>query len=534
MQTRLKFKKTNQTDKKVKQVNKVSRSGILSNLLEISKKMLAEKELDKAITIAINQVIQITNAEHGMIILFKKNGELLFEKARNLDNKDIEHPIFEISRTIIDTVRTNGKPVYLHNALEDPVFKKSKSVDRLKILSIICLPLTYQNKIFGVVYLDNRTVRGAFESETFQFTQNFTDLISLISFRALEQNHLTKQVTLLEQQLRAKYDFESIIGHSTKMMEILQILSQVADTDVPILIEGETGTGKELVARAVHFNSKRREAPLVCVNCGAIPENLLESEFFGHEKGAFTGAFKHHSGKFEQAEGGTIFLDEIDEMSPTLQVKLLRVLQWGEFNPLGSEKVKQCDVRIVAASKTNLLSLVNDGKFRDDLYYRLNLIRMELPPLRERREDILLLADYFFENISNHLNKKAPVLSSTVRQIIKNYQYPGNIRELENIIKRAVILCTGNTIEIEHLPPEVKYDHIGTISQGGKFSLGTFQDNKKEIIENFERNYLQIVLAECKGVVRKAAQKAGMHEKNFYSKLNKYGFQPRTLNNKSK
>jgi len=260
---------------------------------------------------------------------------------------------------------------------------------------------------------------------------------------------------------------------------------------------------------------------LLTVNCAAFPDDLLESEFFGHEKGAFTGAFKSRKGKFEQANGSTIFLDEIDEMSPALQVKLLRVIQWGEFTPLGSDETRKRDVRIVAACKTPLKSLVESGKFREDLYYRLHVFCIKVPPLRERKEDIILLAEHFLKDAAIQMQKDLPKLSVIAKQTLQHYSFPGNVRELENIIRRAVILCKGKTIEPEHFPEEITKSSF-QFEQDNASQFPTFKQAKQKIVDEFERQYLLRVLHESNGVIAKAAQLAGMHTKNFHQKLNKH------------
>lgn len=503
---------------------------MIPQLLEIAKRLLAESDVDELLAFAMDQAIELSGAERGLIIFFNEEGENLFEVARNLQKADINHPEFEVCRTIINRAKNEGVSICLRNALEDPALRQSNSVVRLKVLSVICLPLHHDGSIFGVMYLDNRTMRGIFEADICAFLKEFADFISLAAYRALELKRLQNRQQMLEEELRVRYDFEAIVGHSPKMIEILHTVSQVAETDVPVLIEGESGTGKELVARAIHFNSPRRERSLVCINCGAIPENLLESELFGHEKGAFTGAFQRHKGKFEQADGGTIFLDEVDEMSPALQVKLLRILQWGEFSPLGSDKSKRCDVRIVAAAKESLLKLVGERRFRDDLYYRLNLIRLEMPPLRERKEDIPILTIYILQNACKSLSKVVPALTTEVERALQDYQYPGNVRELENIIKRAAILCGGNVITLEDLPPELLSAHTDNDKLDATNSLSfPFLDAKKKVVEDFERRYLEQLLSECGGNIRKAAERAGMYERNFHLKLKKYGIHPKKL-----
>jgi len=498
-------------------------------LLTISKELLTQADIDPVLTLSMDRLIEISCAERGLIILFDESGECLFQTARQLEQKELEQPEFEISRTIIEQVRSREQPLYLPNAMEESSLKKSKSVDELKLLSVICLPLIHQKKLFGVIYLDNRTVEGAFQSDTFAFVQSFADFISLAAHQALERKQLEKRQSTLEEELRTRYDFDAIVCHSPKMIQVLQTVSQVADTPVPVLVEGESGTGKELIARALHYNSQRRQKPLLTVNCAAFPDDLLESEFFGHEKGAFTGAFKARKGKFEQANGSTIFLDEIDEMSPALQVKLLRIIQWGEFTPLGSEEIRKCDVRIVAACKTPLKTLVESGKFREDLYYRLHVFCIKIPPLRERKEDIILLTEHFLKETAIQMQKDLPKLSAIARQTLQHYSFPGNVRELENIIRRAVILCKGQAIEPEHLPEEITKSGF-QFEADDTSRFPTFKQAKQKIVDEFERQYLLRVLYECDGVVARAAELAGMHTKNFHQKLSKHNIRFNKLN----
>ena len=495
----------------------------VEQLIRIGKNLLAESDVKRLLPMAMDYAIEVSDAERGIIILFDEKSNILFETARNIEREEIEHPEFQISRTIIEKVKNERKGICLKNALSEKALRKQQSITQLNILSVMCLPLLYQESLFGMVYLDNRRVEGVFSDDTFVFVKEFTDYISFAAFKALERKKLETRIDAMEEELRTRFDFDAIVGHSPKMVEILKIVAQVGDTNAPVLIEGETGTGKELIARAIHFNSSRKEKPLLSMNCGAIPESLLESELFGHERGAFTGAYKQHKGKFELADGGTLFLDEVDEMSASLQVRLLRILQWGEYTPLGSDENRLCDVRIVAASKRPLRVLVEEGDFRDDLYYRLNLIRIELPTLRERREDILLLAQTFLMDVSKNLPKDVPKLSPEVEQVLLNYPFPGNVRELENLIHRAVILCNDSVIRVEHLPPEIRSDVAFSETVFFDTSI-PFKEAKKRIVEDFEKRYIESILRENGGVIRDAAERAGLHEKNLYEKMVKYGF----------
>lgn len=315
------------------------------------------------------------------------------------------------------------------------------------------------------------------------------------------------------------------VGRDSKVLEVLNLVKQVADTNATVLITGESGTGKEIIARLLHQkNSNRNDMPFISVNCGAIADTLQESELFGHAKGAFTGATSQKIGKFEAAEGGTIFLDEINEMSNAMQVKLLRILQSGEYSPVGIAENKYIDVRVVAAAGQELSALIEEGKFRKDLYYRLNVIRLDLPPLRERKADIPLLINHFLRSYGDVYNKPCLRLHSTVEDLLMMYNYPGNIRELENIIHRAIILCRTKCISSELLPPEIFSQQHRVSEASGK----SFHETKALVVEEFERQYLISRLMECGGIVCRAAKLSGLSERNFHEKLKKYSIDGRS------
>ncbi|HYG63658.1 MAG TPA: sigma 54-interacting transcriptional regulator, partial [Thermoanaerobaculia bacterium] len=282
---------------------------MLERLLEIGKRVLAETDVDRVLTVALDGVVELCGAERGMILLFGEDSEPLFEEARNLARQDIERPEFEVSRSILGKVRSEGTPFWSPNVLADPSFGSRRSVLRLQILSVICLPIRHGGRIFGLVYLDNRSAMGVFTPETCALVASFAELISLAAHSALERRSLRGRVEELSRELRERYQFDSILGQDPKILEVLRLVAQVAESDVTVLVLGESGTGKELVARALHYNSRRRERPFVAVNCGALPETLLDSELFGHVRGAFTGAVADSPGWFERAAGGTIFLD---------------------------------------------------------------------------------------------------------------------------------------------------------------------------------------------------------------------------------
>ncbi|HEV7784084.1 MAG TPA: sigma 54-interacting transcriptional regulator, partial [Thermoanaerobaculia bacterium] len=360
---------------------------MLERLLELGKRVLAESDLDRVLTAALDGVIELCGAERGMILLFDTEGpegEVVVETARNLAREDIERPEFEVSRGILRRVRSSGERFWHPNVLDDPALGSRESVLRLLILSVICHPIRHGGQLLGVVYLDNRSVEGLFSEETAGLVASFSEFISLAARNALERRRLQQDIGALAEELRGRYDFGAIVGQDPALLAVLKLISQVADSDATILIQGESGTGKELVARALHFNSRRRAKPFVPVNCGALPENLLESELFGHVRGSFTGAVANKAGRFQSANKGTLFLDEIGEMPLSLQVKILRALQDRTVNRVGDTANESIDIRVIAATNRDLEVEIKTGRFREDLYYRLNVVLLHLPPLRER------------------------------------------------------------------------------------------------------------------------------------------------------
>jgi two-component system response regulator PilR (NtrC family) len=337
---------------------------------------------------------------------------------------------------------------------------------------------------------------------------------------ALEQRQLRQENVLLKRALGTTHQFANIVGRSEKMLAIFKLIEQIARTDSTVLVTGESGTGKEWVARAIHFYSLRRDRPFVALNCGALPETLLESELFGHVKGSFTGASANKKGLVESAEKGTLFLDEIGEMSPLMQVKLLRVLQERKYRRLGGVEELEAAIRVIAATNQDLPKMVADGRFREDLFYRINVIPIHLPPLRERGEDIPLLAEYFLEKYREQMNKDVHGLSQSSMELLEAYDWPGNIRELENVIERAVALEKSQTILPESLP-----DHIVRRVARGPAAAGVLPEtgfNLEEHVEGLEKEYIAQALARAGGVQVKAAELLGMSFRSFRYYVKKY------------
>jgi DNA-binding NtrC family response regulator len=365
---------------------------------------------------------------------------------------------------------------------------------------------------------------GAFHYITKPF--EFADLINLVK-KALEHKQAKQENTLLKKQLQDRYGFENIVGSSDGINEVFNMVSRVADTDSTILILGESGTGKELVARAIHYNSPRANRPIVPVNCAAIPEDLLESELFGHVKGAFTGAVTTRMGRFEMADGGTLFLDEIGDMSPKLQVKLLRVLQERRFESVGSNRPVEVDVRIIAATNKNLEDGVREGWFREDLYYRLHVIPVKIPPLRERPADIPLLIKHFLHKFSKEHNSPAPEISEESMEALVNYAWPGNVRELENLVERLVILYPGQAFQPSSLPSKL-------LDGGGKITTSVNIPEEgisfKNVVSDFENELILKALQKTAWNKNKAATLLKLNRTTLVEKIKKRQLEKTILN----
>jgi DNA-binding NtrC family response regulator len=372
---------------------------------------------------------------------------------------------------------------------------------------------------------------GAFDYVTKPF--NIDELVITIN-RAIEVAKLKKENTILKEELKKKYSFKGLIGISPKMLKVYEIIEKIADTDCTLLITGESGTGKELIAKTIHYNSSRSQRPFVPINCAAIPASLLESELFGYEKGAFTGAFNTRIGRFELANNGTLFLDEIGDLDPSLQAKLLRVIQEKEFERVGGVKTIKVDVRIIAATNQNLEELTKIGRFREDLFYRLNVVQLHVPPLRERREDIPLLLDYYVNEFSKKMKRNPFEFSDDTMECLLNYHWPGNVRELRNLVEGLMILVKGNKVTLSDLPE--RFLQKSTLSlkksdQGIEHYL--LQDRDEINLENtlyiIERALILRALKKAKGVKSKAAKLLGIKRTTLIEKLKRIEIDPKQI-----
>jgi DNA-binding NtrC family response regulator len=343
--------------------------------------------------------------------------------------------------------------------------------------------------------------------------------LSLQVKNAVERRRLSQEIENLRHEVEERYQFGNILGRNPQMLEIFQLIRTVAETDATVLIQGESGTGKELVARAIHYNSRRRDRPFVVVSCSALSETLLESELFGHEKGSFTGAVRQRIGRFEMADGGTVFLDEVGEIAMPVQMKLLRVLQEREIERVGGNQSVKVDVRVLAATHKDLHRAMSERSFREDLFYRLNVVPIKLPPLRERLDDVPLLAGHFLKKYSEKNRKQVVSISPQAFSALTRYSYPGNVRELENIIERAVIMEKGEMLSRIDLKRPGKFD----TPLFPESDIQPFRKTKTLVVEQFEKEYFSQLLRMYSGNMSKAALHAGINIKNLHEKMARYG-----------
>jgi transcriptional regulator with GAF, ATPase, and Fis domain len=454
-------------------------------------------------------IFEVVPAERGAILLFEDpdrfTSAVAWDRARGPDC-----PV-QVSRTIVKRVARERVGLVMNDVLGDEGLRQVGTVTELRIQSVLCVPLIAANKVLGTIYLDSQHRSDQFDERRLQIMTAIAGIAAL----ALSNVQYTEQLQKENQELRAEIDLEhNMVGSSKGIRQVFQLIRRVAPTDSTVLIEGESGTGKELVARAIHRNSPRAQRPFVAINCAAIPDALLESELFGHEKGAFTGATALKKGKLEAAEGGTLFLDEISELATSLQAKLLRVLQEREFERVGGARPVKLDIRVVAATNKSLAEFVKTGAFRNDLYHRLNVVTLSVPALRERREDIPVLAEYFISKISRKCKMRPKSLSAEARAYLMNYHWPGNIRELENALEHAIVLGSTNAILPEDLPEAIVETESPAFEQKAQYHVA-MKDFKKQLVRQ--------VLLEAKGSHVEAARALGMHPNSLLRLIRNLG-----------
>jgi transcriptional regulator with GAF, ATPase, and Fis domain len=539
----------------------------------VTRELVRETDVNRLLRTIVDSAVALSGGERGFLLLSatlpgRREGaagrpdpsEMKVRVARSFDKEDIPVPASRLSLGIARRVITTGQGLLSVDAGRDERFSGMASVEDLRLRSVICLPvrISYDGEghVEGVLYVDNRLQHGAFSAEDLELLKLLADQAAI----ALRNAHLVaelrernerllqsaQKIELLNEQLgrkvkdrdtelavvraelgreRGRYDYTAIVGASDGMRRVFQQLDRIIESDLPVLIQGESGTGKELIARAIHFNGARKERPFVSENCAALPDTLLESELFGHTRGAFTGAHKAKKGLLEQADGGTLFLDEIGDMSTEMQKKLLRVLQEGEFRALGSNEQVKVDVRVVAASHRNLDELVRAGGFREDLYYRIKVLAIDLPPLRERREDIPLLAEALLARAARDAGRPVPHLPREVVAALVAHDWPGNVRELENEMRRIVVLASDEvTLDLlstsvftpgKHVPARLVEAGAASVLEPGK----TIQT----AVADLERRSCEMALADAQGNKSRAAKILGISRFALQRKLEKYG-----------
>ncbi|MEK7704788.1 MAG: sigma 54-interacting transcriptional regulator [Myxococcota bacterium] len=478
-------------------------AGAYRDLLAFSEKLLRTSNLDDLLAALMDNVIERTRADKGFLVLFD-NGEPQVRVARNVQKENIVGAQGELSDTILQKVIKEQRPVVVADALNDREFSASASIINLRLSSVMCVPLTEGPQLLGLIYLGSSRVASLFEPAMLELVTIYAAQASLLIRNAMLLDNLRSDNLALRQAVQDKR-FGEIIGASTQMQEVFRKVRKVAPTDVSVLITGETGTGKELIAREIHVRSNRADKPFVVVNCGAIPENLMESELFGHVRGAFTGAVATRIGRFQAATGGTLFLDEIGELPPGLQVKLLRALQEKNVTKVGDTKPETVDIRVLAATNKDLARAIESGAFREDLFYRLNVVGIHLPPLREREEDLMLIARYFLRHYVTEYSSHARDFSPQCVAVMKKYGWPGNIRQLENRIKKAVIMAEHVQLGAEDLEVSDKdLDPVVPLNQAR---------------EDFQRRYINEVLERNNGNRTKTAHDLGVDPRTIFRHL---------------
>jgi Nif-specific regulatory protein len=498
----------------------------ISCLYEISNAIYASLDLKKSLFKVLDLMAEHLEMNRGSIaILNSETSEIHIEVAHGMSPTAKSKGRYKLGEGITGRVIETGRPIAVPEIGDEPLFLDKtgarNGVDKSKI-SFICVPIKEGARVIGALSVD-RIFQGTSPlKEDVRILAIISSLIAqkvaLLEKIKTEKKQLTEENLRLRKELNKKYSFTNIIGNSRKMQEVFYLITQVAKSNANVLLLGQSGTGKEMVANAIHYNSMRSSQPFIKINCAALPENLIEAELFGYEKGAFTGATKQKEGKFELASGGTMFLDEVGSLALESQGKLLRVLQEKELERLGGTKTIKINIRLIAAANENLASAVEDNRFREDLFYRLNVYPIYLPPLKEREADVLLLADFFLEKYAKEYNKNIKRISTPAIDALVRYKWPGNVRELENCMERAVLLCNDQVIHSYNLPPTLQTAE----------ETGTYQTQSlKDAVDTFEKELIIDSLKSTRGNMRHAATSLHTTERIFGYKVKRYNIEPK-------
>jgi len=495
-------------------------------LFSISQILDQSMDLKQVINPVLKEVAEALEIARGSITLLdRKTGEIFIESAHGLSETEREKGHYMLGEGITGKVVQSGQAMIIPRISESTEFlnrtgARKGPADRE--LAFLCVPIKIGAETVGALSLDTAPAEYSLLEDKVRLLSIVCSMIAqAVKTRQQvmeEKRLLLEENNRLQQELKDRFRPKNVIGNSKGMQSVFDQIAQVSKSDATVLVRGESGTGKELVAAAIHYNSLRAGKPFVKVNCAALPESVIESELFGHEKGSFTGALAQRKGRFELANGGTIFLDEIGDLSPIIQVKLLRVLQEKEFERVGGSDTIRINVRVITATNRNLEEAMSTGDFREDLYYRLNVFPIHIPPLRDRRSDILLLADHFVEKYATANMKSVRRISTPAIDLLMHYHWPGNVRELENCIERAVLLTTDEVIHSHHLPPSL---------QSAESSGTPIEETLEAALEKHERELLCDSLKSTKGNMAKASKLLGLTERKMGLRIHKYGIDPR-------
>jgi len=473
-------------------------------LMEFTTALVEERDIQALLNLMLDKLIELTGADRGFVFLLD-GGKPTVHSARNMDKEALGLDGAEFSDSIVKRAVETGTPLLVSDALNDTQFRMSQSVVNLKLCSVMCAPLLARGELLGVIYLANDNVVNLFEQSSLDVLQVFAGQAALLVRNAILISELKVGNQRLQEQLE-EIKFGKIIGSSQTMRDMFRRIERVATTDIGILLRGETGTGKELVAREIHARSSRASGPFVAINCGAIPDNLLESELFGHEKGAYTGAHASTGGKFQAAHKGTLLLDEIGDLPYSLQAKILRAIEHKQVVRVGGTRAEDVNIRIIAATNKNLEEAVARNEFRQDLYFRLNVVTLTLPPLKDREGDTHLIANYFLQRFTTEYNSRVKGFGQRALTAMGSYSWPGNVRELENKVRKAVVLCDRDLIEPEDL--EITQDEMRVLP---------LADAK----EQFQRDYVLKVLELNRGNKTQTARDLGVDPRTIFRYLEK-------------
>jgi Nif-specific regulatory protein len=506
----------------VKVRNEVSE---LTLLFDISQLLDRSIDLREEIGPILRVIARHTGMLRGTITLLNRDtGELSIEAAHGLSGEELGRGRYKPGEGVVGKVVQTGRPVIIPAVSKEPTFLNRTGARDLnkEEISYTCVPIKIGAEVIGALSADRLFSEDISLDEDLRMMSIIASMIAqavrLRQEAQEERNRLLAENTRLQNELKARFRPANMIGKSNAMQQAFDQIQQVAKSDATVLIRGESGVGKELVAHAIHYNSLRATKSFIRVNCAALPESVIESEFFGHEKGAFTGAIQQRQGRFELAHGGTIFLDEIGDLTPQTQIRLLRVLQEREFERVGGSETISVDVRVIAATNRDLEEAMKDESFRQDLYYRLNVFPIHIPPLRERKTDILELANFFVEKYSKQLHKYVRRISTPAIDMLMSYHWPGNVRELENCIERAVLLTEDDVVHGHHLPPTL---------QTAEASDTRIKGTLEESVDRLERELIIEALKDARGNKAKAARALGISERVMGLRVEKHNITPK-------